>query len=312
MAKKQIQSSNLEKAIEKMSIGGRNQFADCFANFLDLALSYFSNNMDERQMQLRKHVEENEDFKNAYKEAITAFGDEAEDYHDPLGDIFMSRISHGDHGQFFTPESISLLMSEIIMGDKLHDGMTVNDPACGTGRTLLMALKHIRSKGYEPKLYANDLSMTCAKMTLLNFCINSVDGAVTCGDALRLDYENFTFYKLDKVRNLASGAVLTTYWQYTTSDVEKVQEKRQKWFEWIFEYGWVKYKKYPPLDLDKPIDWAEVSESCSDDNDNEPMTIEVGEKLTADSLKEQSMKYVNEDPLPTEVKTDENGQLMLF
>lgn len=68
MAKKQIQSKNaLEKSIEKMKIGGRNQFSDCFANFLDLALSYFCNNMDERQMELRKYVEENEDFRNAYK-----------------------------------------------------------------------------------------------------------------------------------------------------------------------------------------------------------------------------------------------------
>ena len=286
MATKKPQSTNLEKAIEKMSIGGRNQFADCFANFLDLALSYFCNNMDERQMELRKYVEENEDFRNSYKEALQCFGDEAEGYHDPLGDIFMSRISHGDHGQFFTPESVSLLMSEIIMGDKLHDGMTVNDPACGTGRTLLMALKHIRAKEYEPKLYANDLSMTCAKMTLLNFCINSVDGAVTCGDALRMDTEHFTFFKLDKVRNLTTGAVLTTYWQYTLSDVEKVQEKREKWWLWVAEHGWVKYFKSTPYEI------------------KDVKLTRTGEKIFQDA--------VENDPLPTEIKTDENGQLILF
>ena len=72
--------------------------------------------------------------------------------------------------------------------------------------------------------------MACAKMTLLNLLINSVDGEVTCGDALRLDYENFKFFKIDKVRNLATGAVLSTYWQYTLADVEEVSEKRQKWF----------------------------------------------------------------------------------
>lgn len=287
MAKKQTQSKNaLEKAIEKMAVGGHNQFADCFNNFLDLALSYFCNNMDERQMQLRKRVEEDENFKNAYKEAITAFGDDAEDYHDPLGDIFMSRISHGEKGQFFTPESISLLMSEIIMGDKIHDGMSINDPACGTGRTLLMALKHIRSKGYEPELYANDLSMTCAKMTLLNFCINSVDGAVTCGDALRMDTEHFTFFKLDKVRNLTTGAVLTTYWQYSSSDVEKAQEKREKWWLWIAEHGWVKYFKSTPCEI------------------KDVKLSRTGEKIFQDAVKN--------DHLPTEIKTDDNGQLKLF
>ena len=291
MATKKPQSTNLEKAIEKMSIGGRNQFADCFSNFLDLALSYFCNNMDERQMELRKYVEQNEDFRNAYKEALQCFGDDAEGYHDPLGDIFMSRISHGDHGQFFTPESISLLMSEIIMDDKIHDGMTINDPACGTGRTLLMALKHLREgKHVEPKLYANDLSMTCAKMTLLNFCINSVDGAVTCGDALRMDTENFTFFKIEKIRNLASGAVFTAYWQYTTADVEKVQEKRNKWWLWIAERGWIKYY-HIPKDLKMFSDPSDVSPFIEMKNGN---------------------RNAADDPLPTEVKTDENGQLTLF
>lgn len=302
MATKKSTSSNLEKAIEKMAVGGRNQFADCFNNFLDLALSYFCNNMDERQMELRKHVEKNEDFKNAYKEAIVAFGDEAEDYHDPLGDIFMGRISHGDHGQFFTPESISLLMSEIIMGDKLHDGMTINDPACGTGRTLLMALKHIRTKGYEPKLYANDLSMTCAKMTLLNFCINSVDGAVTCSDSLMNDPKQTIFFKLDKVRNLTTGAILTTYWQYSLSDVEKVQEEREKWWLWVAEHGWVKYFKLP-----KAEDEAIVTE--------DGVEIIEGDKFECQITK-QGKELIKEkqqiDPLPTEVKTDENGQLTLF
>ena len=287
MAKKQTQSKNtLEKAIEKMAVGGHNQFSDCFSNFIDIALSYFCNNMDERQLELRKYVDKNEDFRNAYKEALQCFGDDAEGYHDPLGDIFMSRISHGDNGQFFTPESISLLMSEIIMGDKLHDGMTVNDPACGTGRTMLMALKHIRSKGFEPKLYANDLSMTCAKMTLLNFCINSVDGAVTCGDALKMDTEHFTFFKLDKVRNLTTGAVLTTYWQYTLSDVEKVQEKREKWWLWVAEHGWVKYFKSTPHEI------------------KDVKLTRTGEKIFQDA--------VENDPLQTEVKTDENGQISLF
>ena len=290
---------SLEKCIEKLSIGGRNQFSDCFSNFLDLALSYFCNYMDERQMELRKYVEQNEEFRNAYKDALQCFGDDAEGYHDPLGDIFMSRISHGDHGQFFTPESVSLLMSEIIMDDKIHDGMTINDPACGTGRTLLMALKHLReNKHVEPKLYANDLSMTCAKMTLLNFCINSVDGEVTCGDALKLDYENFTFYKLDKVRNLATGAIFTTYWQYTLSNVEKVQEKRNKWWLWIAERGWVRYFKFPQAP-DAVIDGDVVG--------GDKFECQVTKK-GAQRIKEKQQI----DPLPTEIKADENGQLTLF
>lgn len=304
---------DLESAIEKMAIGGNNNFADCFHNFLDLALSYFCNNMDERQMVLRKRVEENENFRNAYQEALEAYGDCAEDYHDPMGDMFMENMGNVKLGQFFTPESVSMLMSEIVMDEKIHEGMTINDPSCGTGRTLLMALKHLRErKNVEPILYANDLSMTCAKMCLLNFLVNSVDGEVTCGDALRLDWDNFTFFKIDKVRNFASGDVFSTYWQYTLADVEKVSEKRQKWFEWIFEHGWVKYKKYPSIEdlMDSYVSLETNDEEKHDENEEYSLSFELGEEITKESLKETAMEYVKEDPLPTEIKMGE--QLSLF
>jgi type I restriction-modification system DNA methylase subunit len=304
---------DLETAIEKMAIGGNNNFADCFHNFLDLALSYFCNNINERQMALRKRVEENEDFRKAYQEALEAYGDCAENYQDPMGDMFMEKISHGQHGQFFTPEDLCELSAEIILGNDFYDGMTINDPTSGSGRMLLKALQIAREvHGKEPLLYANDLSMTCAKMCLLNFLVNSVDGEVTCGDALKLDWENFTFFKIDKVRNIATGAVFSTYWQYTTADVEKVQEKRQKWFEWVFEYGWVKYKKYPSIEdlMDSYVSLETNDEEKHDENEEYSLSFELGEEITKESLKETAMEYVKDDPLPTEIKMGE--QLSLF
>jgi hypothetical protein len=136
--------------------------------------------------------------------------------------------------------------------------------------------------------------MTCAKMCLLNFLVNSVDGEVTCGDALKLDWQNFTFFKIDKVRNLATGAVLSTYWQYTLSDVEKVFEKRQKWFWWIAEHEWIKYRRYEQL-RNKNNGYVDV-------------VVENGK------LNEPSIKKIYEEPtpLPTEIKMGEGGQLTLF
>lgn len=310
--KKRKTAKDLEKAIEKMHIGGSIQFVECFHNFLDLALSYFCNNMNERQMALRKRVEENDDFRKAYQEALEAYGDCAEDYKDPMGDMFMDKISHGQHGQFFTPEDLCELSAELIGVGNVEDGQTINDPTSGSGRMLLKALQIARAKGREPILYANDISMTCAKMCLLNFLVNSVDGEVTCGDALKLDWENFTFFKIDKVRNLATGAVLSTYWQYTTADVEKVSEKRQKWFEWIFEYGWVKYKKYPSIEnlMDSYVSLETNDEEKHDENEKYSLSFELGEEITKDSIKETAMEYVKEDPLPTEIKMGE--QLSLF
>lgn len=117
-----------------------------------------------------------------------------------------------------------------------------------------------------------------------NFLVNSVDGEVTCGDALKLDWENFTFFKIDKVRNLATGAVLSTYWQYTTADVEKVQEKRMNWWLWIAEHGWMQYHHFSELK-------------------------EEGEKKKEEGEKFVDMKF-SYDPLPTEIKMGE--QLSLF
>ena len=296
MANKRHTSKDLEAAVEKMAIGGNNTFAACFDNFLNLALSYFCNNMDERQMYLRKYMEENENFKQAYIDALNAFGDLAENYRDPMGDMFMSRISHGQHGQFFTPDDLCVLCADIL---GIGDGNSVSDPCCGSGRMLLAALKKAREvDGNEPKLYANDLSMTCAKMTLLNFCVNSVDGEVTCGDTLRLDYENFIYFKLDKVRNIATGRVLTTYWQYTLADVEKVNEKRQKWFEWIAEYGWIKYYHISKKETEDFLEKLGIVE------------FDHKEPITADNKTKAEVQEI--DPLPTEVKVGENGQLSLF
>ena len=296
---------DLEAAIEKMHIGGSIQFVECFHNFLDLALSYFCNNMDERQMALRKRVEENEDFRKAYQEALEAYGDCAEDYKDPMGDMFMEKISHGQHGQFFTPESICTLSAEILGVGDAEDGQTINDPTSGSGRMLLKALQIARSKGREPILYANDLSMTCAKMCLLNFLVNSVDGEVTCGDSLRLDWENFTFFKIDKVRNLATGAVFSTYWQYTLADVEKVQEKRQKWFLWIAEHGWIKYYHFKPTT-------SEYEDFVAPPLANEETeTVEVDADKFEFHLSKYGKHIVDEyEKLPTEIKM--GGQLSLF
>jgi type I restriction-modification system DNA methylase subunit len=284
MAKKNKTTDNdFAKAVERMAIRGNNQFSECFANFLDLALSFFCNNMNERQMELRAYMDKHEDFKNAYIDALNAFGDLAENYHDPLGDLFMDRISHGQLGQFFTPECVSELMANLVDLSQC-DGKTISDPTCGSGRMLLKTLQIARDvHNAEPKIFANDISMACAKMTLLNLLINSVDGEVTCGDALRLDYENFKFFKIDKVRNLAIGAVLYTYWQYTLADVEEVSEKRQKWFWWIAEYGWIKYRHIPKdlmMFFDPQLDAQPMIDLKNEIEAPLPTEIKMGEQLS--------------------------------
>ena len=109
-------------------------------------------------------------------------------YHNPYGDLlgeyFTQYINRGQNGQFFTPESICTLMANINIADQNPTGKNVLDPACGSGR-LLLAFAKIAPDNY---FYANDVSMTCAKMTALNFMLNGLRGEVACMNALSMQW----------------------------------------------------------------------------------------------------------------------------
>ena len=113
---------------------------------------------------------------------------ERQGWYDAFGDLFMALTSQRGQqqkGQFFTPEHITKLMSEIITGkkDSTPQIPTVYDPAAGSGRTLLAA------KADQPQSYlvAWDIDYTCCLMCVCNFLINGCVGEVVCIDSLRMD-----------------------------------------------------------------------------------------------------------------------------
>lgn len=215
----------LEKAILKMDLGRGQNFSSLFEDFLDLALCPLCNNPNERQIELWKRTQEDEKYAEAFIEAMERYGEAACDYHDPLGEMFMMNISNGQNGQFFTPDCICDLLSMLTVP---KDGDSVCDPTCGSGRILLAALRNMTQEGREPWLYGNDLSYTCARMTLLNLLVNRARGEVSCGDALKYDLENYTFFKIDRCF-MPQGFWISTYWQYTLSNVSEIDTKRNAW-----------------------------------------------------------------------------------
>ena len=221
-------------ALADMDCHRGKQYADLLEEFLDLSLTLFCGNPNDTQQRLWKEVQSSPKRFETFMAAFSAYGEAAENYHDPLGDFFMEHVSRGQNGQFFTPETICDFMAKIT--DPMSD--TINDPCCGSGRLPLAGLHQARENGTEPFLYANDLSYTCARMTLLNFIVNSARGEVSCGDTLRLDLKNFIFFKIDRV--MLGGKWLSTYWQYTSSNVDEVNEKRNAWRKTMLENGiWV-------------------------------------------------------------------------
>lgn len=91
----------------------------------------------------------------------------------------MERITHGDHGQFFTPHEVGDLITAMTIEGRT-DGQTVYDPCCGSGRFLISAAK------VNPNLmlYGQDIELRCAKMTALNMWLFNLNASIRCGNSL--------------------------------------------------------------------------------------------------------------------------------
>lgn len=105
---------------------------------------------------------------------------------DCLGDIFMSEITFGEHGQFFTPEHITEMMAIMTVPSKSEKGRyVVCDPCCGSGRMLMSAHKN----NPEAFLVGIDLDPRCAKICAINLMLRNLSGDVYWGNSLTAEME---------------------------------------------------------------------------------------------------------------------------
>ncbi len=97
---------------------------------------------------------------------------------DVLGEYFMEFLSFGRNGQFFTPMNICDMMARIT--NPHNETHRILDPACGSGRMLMAMAKLNRYATF----YGADCDSNCAKMTVVNMCLNSMYGEVAWMDSL--------------------------------------------------------------------------------------------------------------------------------
>jgi type I restriction-modification system DNA methylase subunit len=108
-----------------------------------------------------------------------------EGLYDALGDLFMEHLSFGKNGQFFTPPEIADMISKILFSEnKILDGQSVNDPACGSGRMFLAAAKINRNF----RFYGSDIDLVCVKMSVLNLALNNLIGEIVWGNPITMDH----------------------------------------------------------------------------------------------------------------------------
>ena len=106
-----------------------------------------------------------------------------EGFRDALGDLFMELVSGGRNGQFFTPDNVCDMMSQITMPE-VRNGENILDPACGSARMLLAAGKRNRHAYF----YGCDNDVTCCKMAVINLLQNTLQGEIALMNSLTMEY----------------------------------------------------------------------------------------------------------------------------
>jgi hypothetical protein len=172
----------IDRAGHKAGIG-RGQAFDDFLHVTVCALAHGL--MEEEYLAtVRKGYDRGEAGKRGIDVLTQAFGTLVrlmEDNRDYLGDLFQGGITYGEAGQFFTPESITSLMTALTAGDETDEppGM-VCDPCCGSGRMLLSYAAAKRPH----ELVGQDIDIRCVRMTAINLGLRNLYGFVLWGNSL--------------------------------------------------------------------------------------------------------------------------------
>lgn len=119
-------------------------------------------------------------------------------------DMYLTAGKASATGQFFTPASVSDLLSAIIAPGKIEapsakiEGSRVNDCAAGSGRLLLAHFMEVskldHSAGRRYQYIAQDSDPLVCKMCALNMMVHGMNGVVICQDTLAMSTPSAVYY----------------------------------------------------------------------------------------------------------------------
>ena len=186
--------SKFEKIFEKLV--RVNDRSIIWNNWLDYCINL--NLMSNHQYDIDFHGNE-EEYAEMLSEWLLQLSQDLEEkpYSDMLGMFYEELVtshSKSKHmGQFYTPEDVTTLMTELALEVNENTMGMVNDCACGSARMLLSA--HVKSKG-NLICIGQDLDEVSCKMATLNFWSHGVRGSILQQDTLTLQ-----FYQAWRVNN---------------------------------------------------------------------------------------------------------------
>lgn len=175
----------LEKMINDFTYWNGFDVNQVFNDFLTYIIHYFTPNA--KPLESWKYKPEHTAvFWKMFQEWIRIMDKQIalHEWYDAFGDLYMScvasKMKQQGTGQFFTPAGLCDVMADITANNEKFTGKYINDPACGSGRTLLAW--HVRNIGNY--LCAEDIDRTCCLMTVCNFIIHGCVGEVICHNSL--------------------------------------------------------------------------------------------------------------------------------
>lgn len=206
MAKRVSRADLTKERISKeiLSIAGRytpyNIFADwiecCALSIVNTVTAIHGQIWQDREKQYNAIMQKyNEEERSKFPVLFNILVEELEnDPRDVLGEAFMrGGLGSDEGGQFFTPFSISRMMSEIsVSAPETGEKVWLNEPSCGSGGSVIAAALTLKDMGVNfqktMKVVAQDLDWRCVYMCYVQLSLMGIDAICVQGDTLMDPY----------------------------------------------------------------------------------------------------------------------------
>lgn len=240
MANKVKEKSLEEKLVEEIQKLGRTHGMNTvFTNFLELTALVLAIQMDPVNRAERQESYEKLE-KSMDREALSAYGRMTfylilaiREYHsdpkDILGEVYTRlKLSNEWNGQFFTPDSISRFMAEILQIPEEKGYVTINEPACGSGTMIYGAVWAMQKNGFDYRkksfFVAQDIDIRCVWMTYIQCCLYRIPVVVIHGNTLTQEEWSY-WYSYDGMQVLATKQFSQADGNFPSGECMKQKQK---------------------------------------------------------------------------------------
>jgi type I restriction-modification system DNA methylase subunit len=193
-----MRQTELQKAI--LAISGRYTAYEIFMDWIECVALALSNSVhlihsqlwqerEDKYMTIMKKYTHEE--RQKFPEMLAWLVEELEDDpRDVLGEVFMrSGMGSDAGGQFFTPFNISKLMASLsINRPEDSEDITVNEPSCGAGGSIIAAALKLKEEGVDyqrrMKVVCQDLDWRCVYMCYVQLSYMGINAICVQGDTL--------------------------------------------------------------------------------------------------------------------------------